>query len=240
MRSYSIYAIVGGTIAVCLLTATPAFSALVPLDQVPDVNHNNQIDLQDVIASGGFSIGDKDFSGFAYVQGGSASPASADIAILDASTPGGDEAIRFVFGWFTQDGLDMESNISYAVTVTDPDPATMIDAVDLQFNGVSKNFALADVSEVVDDSHGNFLANLEVDAAGNAPANDFDSTSILPNQREILVDKDIQLSSAPTSFNNFATVSFVDNSYHQTPEPIGLTAIGIGAISMMRRRRPQC
>ena len=238
MSSYSIRAATLGSIVLSLFAASQAYSALVPLSQVPDSDHNGKIDLADVIASGGFTIGDKAFTDFDYAPGGSISPTASDVAVVDASTPG-TEAVRFIFGWFTQDGINMESNISYAVSVTDPNPSTMIDEADLQFNGVSQDIAFANVSEVIDDGNGNFLAAMSVKAVGNASPVDFATTPILPNQRTLLIDKDIELSSAPTSENNFASVSFVDNSYHQTPEPIGLTAIGLGAVSMMRRRRPQ-
>jgi hypothetical protein len=237
MSLYSNRAALLGTFAAALLVSSQAFSALMPLSSVPDSDNNGKIDLADVIASGGFTIGDKAFTGFSYTPSGSSSPAASDIAVGDASIPN-EEAIRFGFGWFTQNGIDMDSRIDYSVTVTDPNPATMIDAVDLQFNGVSANTAFADVSEVIDDPNGNFLAALSVNAVGNSSPNDFDTTPILPNQRKILVSKDIQLDSAPTSVNNFASVSFVDNSYHQTPEPVAATMLGIaGAFSMMRRRR---
>ena len=58
----------------------------------------------------------------------------------------------------------------------------------------------------------------------------------------IKVDKDIQLFSLPgaNGAHNFSSISFVDNSYHQTavPEPMtaGILSIG-GCLALIRRRR---
>jgi hypothetical protein len=234
-----------GTIALALFAGSNAYSALVPLSQVADSDGNGKIDLADVIASGGFTIGDKAFTGFSYTPSGSATPAASDITISDASIPN-EEAIKFGFGWFTLNGINMDSRIDYEVSVTDPNPATMIDAVDLSFNPVSSGAAVADVAETVTNPVGGgvlALLNVQSDPDGSGPLQAIPaaSTPIIPNQRAILVDKDIQLFSAPAGNGdplNFASVSFVDNSYHQTPEPVAATMLGIsGALCMMRRRR---
>jgi len=223
----------------------PCITSAAPIVGVPDSNANGKVDLADLIASGpaGFIIGDKHFNNFSYTpSGGANTPTAADISVDNFST-GTDEAIRFGFGWFTINGISMDSRIDYQVTVTDPNPATMIDGVDLLFNGIAVGSAVGDVAETVSDTQNNLLAQLFVftDPDGSGPAHGVPSTSapILPNQRVILVDKDIQLFSAPaTGANNFASVSFVDNSYHQTPEPLAMTLLGLGGgLSMLRRRR---
>jgi hypothetical protein len=242
----SIWALSGIVVAASLaIPASRSLAALVPLSQVPDSDNNGKIDLADVIASGGFTLGDKafTFNAGSYTPSGSSAPAASDIAVSDASLPGV-EAIKFGFGWFTINGINMDSRIDYAVSVTDPNPSTMIDAVDLSFNPVSSGTAFASVAETITDPVGNFLALLSVnsdpDGSGPLQATPATSTPILPTQREILVDKDIQLISAPSPAGgplNVATVSFVDNSYHQTPEPVSAAVLGLASMMLIRRRR---
>ena len=232
--------------AALLFSTAQSFAA--PIVGVPDSNGNGKVDLADIIATGatGFSIGDKKFSGFSYTPSGSNSPAASDISVDDFSTSSG-EALRFGFGWFTLNGINMDSRIDYRVDVLDPNPATMIDSVDLGFNGIASGVAVGDVAETVnagDAPHG-FLGLLKVftDPDGALPqqAQYVDSLKLVPLQRSILVDKDIQLFSAPTGGAlplNFASISFVDNSYHQTPEPVSVASLGIaGCMYMLRRRR---
>ncbi|HMB94975.1 MAG TPA: PEP-CTERM sorting domain-containing protein [Tepidisphaeraceae bacterium] len=224
------------------LLASQSFAAIT---DVPDSNHNNVIDLADLIATGstGFDISDKHFSNFSYTPSGATAPAASSIVVSDVSTPAG-VAISYNFNWSTLNGISMDSRIDYRVDVTDPDPATMIDAVDLAFDGSASNAAVADVSETVNDTSGNFLTQLAVftDPDGAGPLQGVSSVTspLLPPQRGILVDKDIQLFSAPTTsnINNMASINFVENSYHQTPEPACLAMLGlVGSICAMRRRR---
>src|SRR5450432_1285818 len=117
-------ALIGST-----LLASQSFAAIT---DVPDSNHNNVIDLADLIATGstGFDISDKHFSNFSYTPSGATAPAASSIVVSDVSTPAG-VAISYNFNWSTLNGISMDSRIDYRVDVTDPDPATMIDAVDL-------------------------------------------------------------------------------------------------------------
>ena len=246
MKNRTLCAVVGGALVATalLIPASQSIAALVPLSALPDSNGNGKTDIADAIAAGGFTLGDKQFvfNSSSYTPSQSA-PGASDISISDATTSSG-IAIKFGFGWFTLNGIQMDSRIDYRVDVLDPNPSTMIDAVDLAFNGLAVGAAVANVAETVSDTSGNQLAQLFVftDPDGpSLPQHGVPSTStpILPNQRSILVDKDISLFSAPQANggNNFASVSFVDNSYHQTPEPVGLSLLGLGGICLLGRRR---
>lgn len=219
-----------------MFACTAAYAAPVG---VTDNNGNGKIDLADVIASGnGFVIGDKLFSHFSYTPSGSNSPAASDISVdVSPGSTDQDESIRFGFGWFSINGINMDSRIDYEVSVLDPSAA--IDGVDLLFNGLASGSAEAVVSETIQTLDGTFLGQIGVTTNPHAPAN---VLPLIPPQRAILVDKDIQLFSLPkatsTSPNNFSSISFVDNSYHQTvPEPVSAGVLGISCLALMRRRR---
>lgn len=224
-----------------------------------DVNGNGGIDLGDAILTpGGFTVGDKKFSDFQYVPTGtfptepvggppSGGPPRADQIAISGLTAGGDFGLRFGFGWYSINGINMDSRIDYKVTVTDPAPTRLIDKVNLAFNGVSLNTAVASVAESVFTTGGTLLGTLFVhsDPDGAGPASGLNSAvyDIAVNQKSILVVKDIQVFSAPVfgaSPTNFATISFVDNTYRQTavvPEPASFGLLSVTALGLLARRR---
>jgi len=224
-----------------------------------DMNGNGALDVGDAILTpGGFTVGDKLFSNFVYVPTGtnptepvggppSGGPPRADQVAITALTAGGNYGLRFGFGWYAINGLNMDSRIDYKITVTDPDPTRLIDKVKLTFNGVSLNTAIATVAESVFTTGGTLLGTLFVHSdpdGGGAAQGLHSSTYDIPvNQKSILVSKDIQVFAAPVfgaSPTNFATISFVDNTYVQTvviPEPAGLACLSLSAVGLLVRRR---
>ena len=223
-------------VAAAALHAAGNVALATPITTAPDANQNGQIDLQDLINDpNGFTVGDKHFSHFSYTPTGANAPTASQISVDIA--PGTDYGLRFGFGWYSINGINMDSRIDYRVDVTDPNPAQKIDAVTLGYDGTSQGAAAALATEVIQSIGGTQLATLNV-----TPANPQQTVPILPNQRSILVDKAINLFSAPSAngTNNFSAISFVDNTYHQTlvPEPasFGILAAG-GCLLLLRRRR---
>ena len=147
------------------------FVSAAPVSNVTDSNGNGKIDLADVIAAGGFTIGDKHFSDFSYTPSGTGSPGASDISVdVSPSSTDDDEAVRFGFGWFSIDGINMDSRLDYTVSVVNRDPNVLIDGVDLLYNGISNGAAQAVVAETVTTADGGFLGLLHTTSDPSDPA----------------------------------------------------------------------
>ena len=203
--------------------------------------------LQDLINRGpalqnGIVIGDKTFYNFAY-QGSSNGPTPSQISV--GQPPGPDIGLQFSYAWFSENGLAEDSVIQYCVHVNVPPapPGTAIDAVTLTFNGtapVPGALTGSAVTETVTDLQGHVLANFGVfdDGAGGLTNIDQRTATITPPQGDICVTKDIQLNSAAISAGGgVATISVVDNTYHQIPEPAAIGLLSLGGLGLLRRRR---
>ena len=188
------------------------------------------VSLEDLINDpSGFTVGDKHFYDFSYTPSGSEAPTASQIDVSIA--PGTAYGLRFGFGWYSLNGINMDSRIDYRVDVTDPNPAVQIDGVNLDFNGVAVNNAAALVAETVDTLAGTQLALLDV-----TPNDPQTSAPINPNQRSLLIDKDIQLFSGPqtTGPDNYSAISFVDNSFSETlPEPTAIPLLGFASLVLI-------
>lgn len=182
-------------------------------------------------------VGDKEFYGFTY-QG---EPAQAsDITITTLSSP--QIGLQFNFTWTSTNASKVDSVIGYFVHTRDTIPQFFINGVGLNFNGTTTSANNAATNAAVTETvyaadQQTQLGQLSVIdfGPGNANNKDSDFLSINPAARTLFVRKDIQADSAG---GGTATISFVDNSFSQTPEPasIALLAVGAGAI-MLRRRR---
>ncbi len=223
---------------VALVPVAASVADATPISNVVDADSNGTIDLQDLIDSGttGFTVGDKHFYDFSYTPTGTSVPTASQITV--GLAPGTDYGLRFGFGWFSLNGINVDSRIDYRVDVTDPNPAVAIDGINLDYNGVAQNNAEALVAETVDTLAGKQLALLAV-----TPGDSQVTVPINPIQRSLLIDKDIQLFSAPTAtmVNNYSAISFVDNSFSQTapePGPMALIGLAVYGLLLRRRRRP--
>ena len=198
--------------------------------------------LQNLIDAGstGLTIGDKTFYNFAY-QGDPAR--AADISVTRSDT--NDIGLSFRYNWVSSNGLNEDSVIRYCVHVNDTTPQNLINGVGLRFNGTTNPPGLltnASVSETITDLNGNELPGglISVIDFGPGNANNRDSASytVNPAVRDLCVTKDISVHSAPIDLQGgIASISLVDNTFSQIPEPASVGLLGAGAVFMLKRRR---
>jgi hypothetical protein len=198
--------------------------------------------LQDLINAGstGLTIGDKTFYNFSY-QGSPATAAQIGVTRSDTSNIG----LRFSFNWSSANGVNEDSVIRYCVHVNDTTPQNFINGVGLDFNGTANPAGVltsASVTETITDLAGNELPGglISVIDSGPGASGNRDSASytVNPAVRDLCVTKDISVHSAPANLQGgTATISFVDNTFSQVPEPASLGLVGAGALLMIKRRR---
>jgi hypothetical protein len=207
--------------------------------------------LQDLMDTGsaGIVIGDKQFYNFQYTgtSGANPAPLATQITVLqpDATIQG----FRFSANWHSAGGQNQDSLISYSVHVLDSAPLDFIGPIGLDFDGTATGGPPSgvglDVSTVTEkavslDGFSSY-GTLNVVDFGPGNPSDVDSTSSTPvaGLRDIRLSKDIQVRSSATSFQaGTATITFVDNTFQQVPEPasIGLLAMVVGGMLARRRK----
>jgi hypothetical protein len=183
----------------------------------------------------GITIGDKTFYDFSL--GGSI--AASQIAVVTA--PGPDIGLQFLYNWTATNGNNQDSVILYKVHVNDPIQA--ITAVGLSFNGTanignSSGLTAATVTETISDLAGNPIGQISTIDSGPLFATtnrDSDSLTISPTH-DLSLEKDILVHSG-IGDGGTASISFVDNTFEQVPEPASMSLLALGGLTMLRRRR---
>jgi hypothetical protein len=156
--------------------------------------------------------------------------------------PGGNLGLSFSYAWLSAEGFNQDSVIQYCVQVVPGAAATnLIDGVLLNFNGtapVPGSLTAATVTETVQDLNGNTLGQLSTfdDGPGGSPNTDQTKLMLAPPLSGICVTKDIQVHSSGTG-GGVSTISIVDNTFHQVPEPASLGLVALGLPLLARRRR---
>ena len=206
-------------VAVALtLTYTPASEAQIILGS--GISLTNLTNGQDII------VGDKEFTNFSISGDFLASQVSV-IPILE----NGNFGIRFS-GPFVSGANPMDMILGYKVSVTNsPD---LISAANLLFNGTVVGAALAEVVEQVFTNNNEFAGQLFVFASATTNKL-FDSLAIQPPQSFLTVSKDVIVEATLPAF---ATISTIDQSFTQVPEPstVALVVAAFTGLAVLRRR----
>jgi len=206
--------------------------------------------------AGGIIIGDKVFTDFSYVGSPDAStstnpaPSAGDISV--APKPGlgpNSEGLTFSASWNSTNGHNQDSIISYAVHTLSGLP--LIHSMGLDFNGAAMGSnAGAGVTESVyqatfNSSTGHYVQGTALNGSpisvfndGTGSPIDVSQTSLTfsSNQAAVFVRKDIS-DFSPTNGTGISSISQVDNSFTQVPEPAALGLLALGTLGVLARRR---
>lgn len=195
------------------------------------------VPLQDLIdGTATVSSGDKSFTGFAYNFTGD-NPIAADVNVIpiqdDAS---GHYGVRFQAAFVDlPGGGGSDAFITYNVNA----PSPRIIGAELLANTSVSGAGFAEVNETFVPAFADI--NLKVfnngtvqqlvdSVAFNTSMNYSGPLTVLPVQKDILLLADVDGGIA-------STVSFIDQIYHQVPEPNSFALLFMGLIGLVARRR---
>jgi hypothetical protein len=214
---------------VCMAIAFAIAYAPVTQAQVTNLTNGGTISLTN-LGTGNFSIlvGDKLFSDFG-IEGYNAS----NIIVKGIIENGDDYGIQFQGGFFSMNG-SMDVALSYAVNVTNSN--NLISGANLSFNGFEfGSNGYASVTEAVYTNTSYLYGDMSVYAS---PSSNLLATTmaINPPQPSLNIDKDVFTYAIDLSF---ASISTINQSFVQVPEPssIVLSLIGIFGLLSIRRRK---
>ena len=175
-------------------------------------------------------VGDKEFTDFSI--GGDFQASEVYVTPIEEA---GNYGIRFS-GAFVASGSAEDMTLTYSVSVTNS--ANLISAANLLFNGqVTFGTGLAQIVEQVftNDDFTTPAGQLQVFASttSNQIA---DSVSFTPPQPFLDLSKDVLLYAQVPAF---ATISTIDQTFTQVPEPsaLALVAAGLAVVFLLRSRR---
>ena len=201
----------------------------VPRPVVAEVFVGSSVSLATLTNSGAdLIIGDKEFSHFS-ISGYEA----GSISVQGIIENGNDYGIQFQGGFFSMHG-SMDVILSYQVDVTNS--ANLISAANLSFNGFE--FGSNGVAEVTESVYTNMTYLYGDMTVYASPGSNVLAATlpINPPQPQLNLDKDVFTYAINLSF---ASISTINQSYEQVPEPstvalVGMSLIGAG---VLRRRR---
>jgi hypothetical protein len=210
-------------LAASIAVATPTFCTAETLDNYLATGFSCEID-------------NLLFSNFTYSDTANATspiPSTA-VNVIPITTPG-DEGLEFTAGWSVSTPAEEDSVIGFIVsTVNDADT---IDSLDLEFNGHYTGTGTSGVTE--NYCEGGLLTSCPTTVGQIAVTNPPTVLSITSEEftpvNTLQVSKDIVVSSGS---EGTASISDLNNTYGQVPEPgtLGLLGGGLVALGLVRRR----
>src|SRR6266404_5614103 len=221
-----IYSVCSGQylLAICVIVALAV--AYVPASEAQIVI-GPTVSLASLTNGGDLIVGDKEFSDFSI-----SGDFQAGQINVTSITENGNFGIRFS-GAIVSGSNPMDMILGYQVNVTNS--PNLISQANLLFNGTVTGTGLAQVVEQVFTNNNQLAGQMFVFAS--ATTNKLsDSLAIQPPQPFLTVSKDvIVVATLPA----FASISTIDQTFTQVPEPsaLALVAAGFTGLALLRRRR---
>lgn len=186
------------------------------------------IKLSELLGGDTVMSGDKLFSEFEYNATGDM-PSAEDVNVITIQDVDGNYGVRIQGGFIDHvGGSASDALITYKVTATDP--GFEISAAHLVANLVNPDGGFGSIAETFlpDKSDPNDVLYVSTDTSL------VDSIKFMPPQESFMVQKNILLDAGTKA----VTMSFVDQTYSQVPEPMSfiLALAGIIGIVGLRRR----
>jgi len=196
-------------------------------------------------------IGDKLFSNFAFsyidTDGNNGDDLSSSALVLSSLSNGVGFGVSIQLPLVATGTTIKDITLQFSATVLDPN--RKISDVHLDFTGSASGNGLAEVSESIFTNGfgvGN-IANLSLSrtVAGFIPPNGEDTAIFGTPQTKIWIEKDIFVSGNPNAISDgnppsdFATITIVNQTLSQIPEPstIVLALAGLSSFVFLRRRK---
>jgi hypothetical protein len=214
-------------VVVSLLLATLPARAV-----TTNLNPNQFINLESLIANGmSVQVGDKLFSDFQFIP--SFNLPVDEINVTALSNPVG-YGISFSGPFIANSNITQDVVLKYSVAVTDPHQ--LISDVHLGFNGVVVGAGVASVTEqIMTNGFGtDTIAQLNVYNQGSPNPVFNDLANLLQPREKLFIQKDI-------IFGGGGSLSIIDQTFSQVPEPSTLLLVGAGCAALVvlrRRKRP--
>lgn len=179
------------------------------------------------------TVGDKTFSNFSCSIVGSGLFGPGSCGTIDVTGLGTDPlGLRFQSSFAAASGSSVDVLLGYTVTVNDP--LQSISGIDLAFNGSFFGLAVTSVTETAYSG----LTPVGQISVSNPPLKLTDSMTLAGTFSTLNIMKDILLLAGD---GGLGTISFIDQRFHQVPEPgtlalVGLVLVGLG---LSRRTKTQ-
>lgn len=210
-------------------------TALIILGLAGTASANHISNLADLIANdGSVVVGDKLFDNFSYAWTGDM-PDASGVNVIEYTDPDGNFGIQFQGAFIDlAGGGASDALITFDVTVLDPN--MLISDAHLSGNpavvGGNGGQSFGSVTETFLTGNANDLLVIFADE-DQAQLTDwvfFDQpVSTISVQKDIILFADDDAVAA--------TMSFVNQSFSQIPEPGSLALLGLGGLALLRRRR---
>ena len=208
----------------CIFSVIALFSTASLASGVTIVHSDQSVSLSDLLTGQTISVGDKTFSDFTYSKVGDM-PEADGINVIPIVSDG-DYGVRFQGGFVDlAGGGASDSLITFSVMA----PAAWIEGARLYGNVDASGNGIASITET-------FLPDLNnVSLSITAGVNLEDTTMFAAPVQTLQVQKDILLLADDVP----ATLSFVDQTFPQVPEPSTALLLSFGVLGLLggRRRR---
>jgi len=216
-------------------------SATVARAQVTNLAPGQSINLATVINSNlTLQIADKQFGNFSFLYSDTIGYAQGILYSSNVTITALTNAVGFgiqITEPYSLVGIgDRDFVLDYTALVTAPN--WYIDDLELAVTGSSANYGYGSVAEQAFTNGFGAGSVGEIQAFTPFPGPTSAETNIVPPQTELWVEKDVTLQGIQN--NSVASISIIDQTYSQIPEPSTVFLVGVGVlgtIAVTRRRK---